>query len=328
MAIIELLTADLRLALLLVGALLLIGIVVWEIIQRRRASKADAAHQAGPPAVDPLLPETDSAEEREWLPEPRVAQAEAPRADAVRADAMRADAMREEPSLTLPEMHVRDRLVEPTLVDFDAAISKEPSLGIPVLDSVTLSDPVDSSPKSVETVDSQNVAISPEPTVEAPVESTGRATSNAPAAGPVTMRLDWPPPDQQRIIGVRVIARNGERFTGVSLRQALLGEGFQHGELEIFHRPMADGRVLLSAASLTKPGNFDLATMDSGLFLGLNLFAVLPGPLPGREAVDKLLIAGHTLAQRLRGELRDARGEPLTEARLTEMRREAAAGNS
>ncbi len=318
MAIIELLTADLRLALLLVGALLLIGIVVWEIIQRRRASKADAAHQAGPPAVDPLLSENDSAEEREWLREPRVAQAEAPRADA----------MREEPSLTLPEMHVRDRLVEPTLVDFDAAISKEPSLGIPVLDSVTLSDPVDSSPKSVETVDSQNVAISPEPTVEAPVESTGQATSNAPAAGPVTMRLDWPPPDQQRIIGVRVIARNGERFTGVSLRQALLGEGFQHGELEIFHRPMADGRVLLSAASLTKPGNFDLATMDSGLFLGLNLFAVLPGPLPGREAVDKLLIAGHTLAQRLRGELRDARGEPLTEARLTEMRREAAAGNS
>ena len=90
---------------------------------------------------------------------------------------------------------------------------------------------------------------------------------------------------------------------------------------------MADGRVLLSAASLTKPGNFDLATMDSGLFLGLNLFAVLPGPLPGRDTVDKLLIAGHTLAQRLRGELRDSRGEALTEARLTEMRREAAAGN-
>jgi FtsZ-interacting cell division protein ZipA len=67
--------------------------------------------------------------------------------------------------------------------------------------------------------------------------------------------------------------------------------------------------------------------MDSGLFLGLNLFAVLPGPLPGRDTVDKLLIAGHTLAQRLRGELRDARGEALTEARLTEMRREAAAGD-
>jgi cell division protein ZipA len=219
--------------------------------------------------------------------------------------------VREDPSLTLPEMHVRDRLIEPTLVDFDAAIAKEPSLGIPVLDSVTLSDSV------VEASSPTQPSIEPAP----PAVAESRAHE------PVVMRLDWPPPEQQRIIGVRVIARNGERFTGVSLRQALLGEGFQHGELDIFHRPMSDGRVLLSAASLTKPGNFDLATMDSGLFLGLNLFAVLPGPLPGRDAVDKLLIAGHTLAQRLRGELRDARGEALTEARLTEMRREAAAGD-
>jgi cell division protein ZipA len=290
MAIIELLTADLRLALLLVGAVLLMGIVVWEILQRRRASQADAAHQAGPPAIDPLLQPDETSD------------------------------VREDPSLTLPEMHVRDRLIEPTLVDFDAAIAKEPSLGIPVLDSVTLSDPVGVAASSVQPAQ----PTQPQPTQPQPTEPT---VAESRAHEPVTMRLDWPPPEQQRIIGVRVIARNGERFTGVSLRQALLGEGFQHGELEIFHRPMSDGRVLLSAASLTKPGNFDLATMDSGLFLGLNLFAVLPGPLPGRDTVDKLLIAGHTLAQRLRGELRDARGEALTEARLTEMRREAAAGD-
>ena len=291
MAIIEMLTGDLRLALLLVGALLLIGIIVWEILQRRRASKADAAHQAGPPAIDPLL-RTDEVSD-----------------------------VREDPSLTLPEMHVRDRLVEPTLVDFDAAIAKEPSLGIPVLDSVTLSDPAVTASSPTQT----SIESAPEPVHESVPE--GLPADSPRAHEPVAMRLDWPPPEQQRIIGVRVIARNGERFTGVSLRQALLGEGFQHGELDIFHRPMSDGRVLLSAASLTKPGNFDLATMDSGLFLGLNLFAVLPGPLPGRDTVDKLLIAGHTLAQRLRGELRDARGEALTEARLTEMRREAASGD-
>jgi cell division protein ZipA len=90
----------------------------------------------------------------------------------------------------------------------------------------------------------------------------------------------------------------------------------------------ADGRTLLSAASLTKPGSFDLATRDSTRFLGINLFAVLPGPLPGRDAVDKLLLAGHTLAQRLKGELLDSQGQPLTEARLAEMRLEAARGGS
>jgi FtsZ-interacting cell division protein ZipA len=81
----------------------------------------------------------------------------------------------------------------------------------------------------------------------------------------------------------------------------------------------------MSAASLTKPGNFDLTTMDSMRYLGINLFAVLPGPIAGRDAVDKLLSVGHTLAQRLRGNLLDSRGEALSEARLAEMRREAAA---
>lgn len=307
MAIIEALTADLRVALLLVGALLLGGIVVWEIVQRRRANRADAAHQAGPPAIDPLLKIRSATDERESFDDV---------ADAQDQDVPTRHGSREEPSLSLPELHARDRLVEPTLVDFEAAVAKEPSVSIPVLDSVTLSDPVEVSP----------VATPDAPAVTPSVAPAAVEVASTQSTQPVVMRLDWPPPDQQRIIGLRVVARNGERFTGVSLRQALSGEGFVHGELDIFHRPVADGRVLLSAASLTKPGSFDLATMDSGLFLGLNLFAVLPGPLPGRDTVDKLLIAGHTLAQRLRGELRDARGEPLTETRLTEMRREAAAG--
>jgi cell division protein ZipA len=132
---------------------------------------------------------------------------------------------------------------------------------------------------------------------------------------------------ERRIVALRVVARNGERFTGTSVRQALQGEGFVHGDMQIFHRTAGDGRALLSAASLTRPGSFDLATMDAALYRGLNLFAVLPGPLPARDTVDKLLLSGHTLAQRLRGDLLDSRGEPLTESRLAEMRREAAAAD-
>jgi cell division protein ZipA len=142
-----------------------------------------------------------------------------------------------------------------------------------------------------------------------------------------TPRLEWPPEEQRVIVSLRVVARNGERFTGVSLRQALLGEGFAHGEMDIFHRAQGDGRVILSAASLTRPGSFDLSGMDSGLYLGLNLFAVLPGPLAGKDTVDKLLTVGHTLARRLRGDLLDGRGEALNETRLAAMRREAAAAD-
>ena len=71
----------------------------------------------------------------------------------------------------------------------------------------------------------------------------------------------------------------------------------------------------------------DYIEMDAASYRGLNLFAVLPGPLPGRDTVDKLLLSGHTIAQRLRGDLLDSLGEPLTESRLAEMRREAAAAD-
>jgi len=280
-AIVQTVTNDLRVALLLVGGVLLLVIVLWEVIQRRKAARADATHLRGPlgqvrsakvddlASGDPLLDPV----RRESL-EPSLAE--------------NAPTDRLEPTLTLPEIHVRDRLSEPPLVDFDQAMTSEDrGNSIPVMQSVT-----------------------PEPPAT-PVERAAPTVSLPKNTEPV-------------IVALRVVAREGERLTGAALRQALQGEGFVHGEMEIFHRALADGRVLMSAASLTKPGSFDLTTMDSMRYLGINLFAVLPGPVSGRDAVDKLLSVGHTLAQRLRANLLDSRGQALTETRLAEMRREAA----
>lgn len=140
------------------------------------------------------------------------------------------------------------------------------------------------------------------------------------------MRLDWPDDASRRIIALRVVARAGERFTGGAVRQALQGEGFEHGEFAIFHLPLEDGRVVLSAANLTKPGSFRLEKMDTDRLLGLNLFAVLPGPCDPHETFERLHAVAVTLAQRLRGELRDTHGQPLTPSRIAELRREAQAG--
>ena len=284
--VLRLFTEDLRLALLALGSLFIVGLLVWEFLQRRQARRADDAHESGP-----LGQRRDASS----IPE----------------DPLFSPSQRREPVLSIPEMSVRDRLVEPPLVDLDVAVSRdERGRSLPVVDAITIAD------------DDVERADLPRMRSEEPFEQDEPVEASTP--GP--LRLEWPPEHERRIVALRLIARQGERFTGASLRQALQGEGFQHGEMNIFHRPVADGRVLLSAASLTQPGNFDLETMDSNLFLGLNLFAVLPGPLAGRETVDKLLGVGHTLAQRLRGELRYSHGEALTEVRLTELRREAARG--
>lgn len=134
------------------------------------------------------------------------------------------------------------------------------------------------------------------------------------------VRVEWPQEDERQIIGFRVVSRPGARFSGLRLRQALVGDGFIHGEYQIFHRPGVDGRAIVSAASLTKPGYFELDKMDTQTFAGLNLFAVLPGPAPALQAFEILLGSARALAQRLGGDLADSSGAPLTDDKTHEMR--------
>jgi cell division protein ZipA len=314
--VLQALGGDLRLSLLLLGGLLVLGIVVWELVQRRRARRADAAHRAGP-LGQPREPTTEFS----------AATADDP-LFASRPQPSRRGEERREPTLGMADMPIRERIPDPPLVDLESARSIDARGGtIPVVESVPSA--TASAPDTMVAAPSAAATVStPAATAASVVESAPvAAASGSAAAGSdssATPRVEWPSEEQRVIVSLRVVARNGERFTGASLRQALLGEGFVHGDMEIFHRAQGDGRVILSAASLTRPGSFDLATMDSGLYLGLNLFAVLPGALAGKDTVDRLLTAGHTLARRLRGELLDGRGEALSEARLADMRREAA----
>ena len=133
--------------------------------------------------------------------------------------------------------------------------------------------------------------------------------------------VEWPPEETRRILTVRILAAR-ERFAGRTLRQALAAEGFMHGRLSIFHKAGGDARAVLSAASLTQPGSFDPATMDTQRYGGLNLFAVLPGPLPPAQAFEELLASARNLNERLQGAVQDERGEVLTAARIAAIRQE------
>jgi FtsZ-interacting cell division protein ZipA len=132
--------------------------------------------------------------------------------------------------------------------------------------------------------------------------------------------LAWPKESERRIVTLRVLPRVEPRFSGRALRQAFGSAGFWHGPLDIYHLPDDQGRVILSAAALAHPGTFDPSIMDSQRFSGLNMFAVLPGPLPERELFDELLHAARQLAERLDGKLTDQHGEELTAARIARLR--------
>lgn len=145
------------------------------------------------------------------------------------------------------------------------------------------------------------------------------AATEADARGPKIV-LQWPNEAERRIVTLRVLPRGEPRFPGRALRQAFASSGFWHGPLDIFHLPDANGRVILSAAALAQPGTFDPSIMDSQRFSGLNMFAVLPGPIPEREAFEELVHAARQIAERLDGQITDQHGEELTAERIARLR--------
>jgi FtsZ-interacting cell division protein ZipA len=157
----------------------------------------------------------------------------------------------------------------------------------------------------------------------------GAAAPDAPATPPIKPAditpiaepiVDWPPDDQRRVVALRLVATPPERLAGRALRLALASEGFVLGKFQIFHRPDESGRAVLSAANLSKPGTFDLGTMDSQRYGGLSLFTVLPGPRPPLKAFEDLLTTARNLNERLNGALQDERGGPLTPTRIASLR--------
>jgi cell division protein ZipA len=183
--------------------------------------------------------------------------------------------------------------------------SEEEELAVPVVESMSVTESVAEPPKSAQPPEPEPA---PAPELPPPITTTVR---------PV---VEWPPEDQRKLVSLRLVARPPERFRGSLVRQALAAEGFVLGDLDIFHKPDAQNRAVLSAASLTKPGTFDLETMDTQRYVGLNLFAVLPGPKTPQKAFEELLLTARTLNERLEGALQDERGGPLTPTRVQALR--------
>jgi cell division protein ZipA len=217
-------------------------------------------------------------------------------------------AVQREPTLTLPEIRARDPLPELPMVE--------------VVDELSITLRADTSDDDIDLLagEAQPIAPPPDPLLDRQ-EAPPLDPPDAPLAPPPEPTVDWPEESLRHVIALRLVA-SGERFAGRAVRQALVAEGFVLGRLCIFHRAGPDGRAVVSAANLTRPGTFDSESIDTQRFGGLTLFAVLPGPLSSVRAFDELLSSARNLSNRLLGLLQDERGEALTPLRVAEMREE------
>jgi len=128
----------------------------------------------------------------------------------------------------------------------------------------------------------------------------------------------------QKIVTLRVVARNNGAFAGDELVLSMRGIGMRHGKFGIFHRCEGsdENAVVFSAASLVEPGSFDMANIKEQRIPGISLFMVIPGPMDGAEGFDLMMAAARTLAQSLDAELLDESGSTLSIQRERYLREE------
>lgn len=145
-----------------------------------------------------------------------------------------------------------------------------------------------------------------------------------PAIEPDVPADEVPPKQPEKIVTLRLVARDGGTFAGDELILSLRGIGMRHGKFGIYHRVDGDDerRTIFSAASLVEPGSFDLDKIREQSIPGISLFLILPCPIEGVDAFDMMMEAARTLSQSLDGELLDESGSTLSIQRERYMREE------
>lgn len=292
---------DLRWILIAGGALLLVGIYLWGRRGDRRTNAAgdNALHVRPEPMVEPSFesPSYDveqddpaggdepdyEAPAYESLNEPAPVIRTPVRSEVPeRLPARESSGSRSDASTRAP----RGVRVEPTLGDSDSSLPDTRPLGDPEL------------------------------TAELPAREPVDAPTLGMSSTPAPRRIE-----RRKIIALR-LAAPGQRFPGEALRDAMESESLQFGRYDVFHRLHDDGASIFSVASMMEPGTFDLERMPGQQYSGVTLFAQLPGPVQGVQALQDLVACGKQLQQVLGGTLQDERGVPLTAHRIDRLRQE------
>ena len=142
---------------------------------------------------------------------------------------------------------------------------------------------------------------SPEASGEPPGES-----QDAPAAGDVA--------EAERVVSLRLVAREGGHLDAERTVQALRAAGLQHGPYDIFHyREDRDApQSGFSVANLVEPGSFDLSSPAGATLPGMTFFLVLPGSRDPVERFDRMVGTARELCQELDADLLDESGNSWT----------------
>ena len=117
-----------------------------------------------------------------------------------------------------------------------------------------------------------------------------------------------------------VKAKAHEKFFGYDLLQAILNQGFVHGDRDFFHHVGTQGHTLITLVNATPPGTFNLDQMGAFTTNGLCLFIQPQRLTKPFIAFDLMVEKAILLAEELGGVVEDEHHHLLTPERLNDWR--------